>query len=387
MFKKTKKIILTILTTTLLAVCMIVPAFAADSTLALSPRFNAVSYAALNPQTAAACNCDPVAMYNYYMTTGVKQGQRIYPTLLPTNNEMLFLYMANNRSYYVKNGLNVGFPYFNLTNYMLMNPDLVLLYGNNPAMYLYHYINYGIYEGRSSGSAFDPARAIVWNSGIAALCNPTLDPGRIYGNYAATTGLATTANIQVVSDATGNLFAKQVYVAPAPVYGDEVRPASCASEHFWDYYYKDGAHKRRCRRCDRVESTDQHSYELKSADDATHTYKCGCGDTYAEPHRYNAEKKACDKCGHGMCPPAPASAPAPAIDPPAAASAPAPAIDPPAPVSDPAPMSDGAPVGEPSLDQGNDQGPAADQSPAADQTPAPDETPAPDPIPVDPPLE
>ena len=175
-----------------LTICMSVPVMAADKTPAVPGAFASSQYSVLNPGVAAQSGGDINKMYQHYLTEGVREGERIYATPAPTTVEKLFLFMSYNRNDYLNKGLSPTFPYFDLNNYIAQNPGLIAMYGTNGDMYLYHYVNFGVYEGKASGSLLDPAKVIAWNSGIAGLDNPRLDPSKIMSNYTATTGQLTT---------------------------------------------------------------------------------------------------------------------------------------------------------------------------------------------------
>lgn len=305
MFKKIKIICMSMILTVLLCVGATATVKAAniDATLAVSPKFNAATYALLNPQTALESNYDITQMYNSYMSNGVKNGQRIYATPLPTTNEYLFKYMAYNRASYIKNGLNANFAYFNLANYMTLNPDLIPVYGTNYALYVYHYVNFGIYEGRPSGAIFDPARAIVFNPALASLNNASLDPNKIYNNYVATTGLTTTAMIGVVNDATGNLAVKTVAPtpAPAPVVNNGSGDCNYCGHHY-EYMNRGDYHIKRCTKCGYVNQESGHNYVVTDthygANFLEHKMHCEqCGAEKGETHWDGRGDGRCDKCG------------------------------------------------------------------------------------------
>ena len=80
--------------------------------------------------------------------------------------DRLRLYANLIRDYYLKNFRNTGFRYFNAEKYLAeyedvrldalrYSPDDIYLYA------LYHYLEHGITEGRSSGTSFDPMVAIL----------------------------------------------------------------------------------------------------------------------------------------------------------------------------------------------------------------------------------
>ncbi len=268
MRKIAKSIIATLLCVTLIFGANL-NTFALDGTLAVSPKFNALNYGLLNPSVALSCNYDATAMFNHYMTTGAKCGERFVATAVPTNMEYLFKYMAYNRSLYVSKGLNADFAYFNVANYIAANPDLVPYYGTNLSLYLYHYINYGIYEGRGSGTLFDPARAIEFNAGIASLNNPKLNPDTIFLNYKATTGLAITSHLAAAFNGAGDIYTVATSTpAPTPTATATVASSGSSSNscsHHWIWEAQDdGTHRSVCDSCRKAggQAPQPHRYVL-----------------------------------------------------------------------------------------------------------------------------
>ncbi len=289
------------------ALCITVPVSAAqkknaiDNTLAVPPVFASSQYALLNPAIALQCNNDLTAMYNHYMSTGVRNGERIYATPMLTPVESLFLFMSYNRQQYIKNGMSATWPYFNLNNYIALNPDLIKSYGTNMPMYLYHYVNFGIYEGRQNGTMTDPAKVITWNPAVAQMGNAKLSPAKIIGNYTAFTGQPTTALLSAP-------------VKAAPVQTTYVYYSSPRS-HEHDWYYEsidDEKHWKKCHDCDE-EHKEDHDYKVKAqtnGGDATkHILKCKkCDHRYITAHTpsytyngsggTNTHQVKCSVCGY-----------------------------------------------------------------------------------------
>ncbi len=299
--KKFKALMLvTILIVTTL--CTSVPVMAAkkktsapkvDTTLATPPAFVSSQYALLNPVIAAQCGGDVNKMYQHYMASGVRTGERLYATPLRMPMENLFLYMSYNRQDYLKKGLNANYPYFNLANYMTMNPGLVAQYGANPALYLYHYVNFGVYEGKSSGSLTDPAKVVLWNSGIASLNNAKLSPAKIMNNYTATTGQVSTL-----------ILAQPVKQTPAPA------PTYTQSKHEHDWKYEsidDDKHWKKCKNCDEKEKEDHHYHVYSQADGtdtSKHVLKCSkCDHKYVQAHYDKNNDGKCDRCDYRIVAP------------------------------------------------------------------------------------
>ena len=275
--------------------CASVPVFGAqkiDNTLAVPPAFSTSQYALLNPAVAAQCGNNVTLMYNHYMSEGVRKGERLYATLTPTPIEKLFLYMSYNRADYVKKGLNATYPYFNLNNYIALNQDLVKVYGVNMPLYLYHYVNFGIYEGRPSGSLTDPAKVITWNPALAEFGNAKLSPAKIISNYTSVTGQISTASLSVPKKTA------------QPASASSVTPSS-KHEHDWKYEsIDDDKHWKECRNCDEKYKEDHHYHLYAQTDgsDATrHVLKCSkCDHKYAQKHYDKKGNGKCDECGYPM---------------------------------------------------------------------------------------
>ncbi len=281
---------------TVLVIVSAVPVMAApaiDSTLAVPPVFASSQYAALNPGVFAECGGDMLKMYNHYLTQGVRNGERIYATPAPTATEALFLYMSYNRQNYIKNGMSANYPYFNVNNYVALNPDLVKTYGANMPMYMYHYVNYGVYEGRQNGTLTDPAKVIAWNPGIAELDNGKMSPTKIISNYTAATGQPTTA---ILSNPPKPAPVQTVYYY-----------SSSKHEHDWKYEsIDDEKHWKECKDCDEKEKEDHHYHVYSTTngtDTSKHVLKCSkCDHKWAQAHYDKNGDGKCDKCDYVMVP-------------------------------------------------------------------------------------
>ena len=278
---KIKKLLFAAIVSSIVIVASAFPAFAADATLAVSPKFNSTFYAMLNPVSAQASGYDITQMYNHYMTTGVKQGERIYATAIPTTGEYLFKYMSYNRSLYLKEGLNPAFPFFNVNNYIIQNKDLVPIFGTNLQLYLLHYVNYGIYEGRSSGTVFDPARAIEFNVALCQLNNAKLEPYAIFNNFVAGTGMLTTAGLAVTVNSLGEPVATLNIPKPQPVVvcytscNNNSSSGSGSGQCAHDWYYKNFTthHQPVCTKCGKEGDPEDHHFTLNNG--ALSCFRCG----------------------------------------------------------------------------------------------------------------
>ena len=174
-----------------------------DPTLAVPPAFSVSQYAFLNPATAIQCGFNTQKMYNYYVQKGVYEGQRLFATPVAMPIEKVFQYMAKNRKFYIQNGKADGFAYLDLSNYILQNMDLYPVLGSSTDMWLYHYINFGVYEGRSCGTTIDPIKVILWNPAIAELNNPNLEPDKIMVNFTNVANKFDTQTLQTILNPSG----------------------------------------------------------------------------------------------------------------------------------------------------------------------------------------
>ena len=81
-------------------------------------------------------NSSPLYYPDYY--------RKKYPDLKNLDERSLFMHFTNNG---IKEGRQAS-PNFDLATYMVKNPDLVKAFGNDLKQYYYHYLIYGINEGR-----------------------------------------------------------------------------------------------------------------------------------------------------------------------------------------------------------------------------------------------
>lgn len=150
-----------IMAAALMATLVIVPtatAFAAPAVqteqvaqtqqLTLRDIFSPELYAEQNPDVVAAYGNDPEALFNHFVTCGMKEGR-------------------------------VFSPLFDLAAYM-QQADLAAVYGDNLAGYIEHFVTFGIYEAASGqrGSA-----GVLFNPLTYAAAYG--DVGAAYGNNIA----------------------------------------------------------------------------------------------------------------------------------------------------------------------------------------------------------
>lgn len=70
---------------------------------------------------------------------------------------------AAQKAVLLENARNYYKEHFNVSAYKKANPDLVPIYGDDENAYLEHYLTCGIYEGRRTGTGFDPIAYIINN--------------------------------------------------------------------------------------------------------------------------------------------------------------------------------------------------------------------------------
>ena len=168
------------------------------------------------------------------------------------------------------------------------------MYGADPTMYLYHYVNYGIYEGRPNGTVTDPAKVIAWNPAVAEMGNAKMSPQAIMNNYTVTTGQITTT---ILSNPP-----KQATPTVTYYY------SSRSHEHDWYYESIDDVkHWKKCHDCD-DEHKEDHHYKVKSqtngTDTSKHVLKCSrCDHKFVQAHYDRNGDGRCDECGYQMVAP------------------------------------------------------------------------------------
>lgn len=127
--------------------------------------------------------------------------KKIIESLSPTNRIRLFVRMA--RNYYYANYLDFNNKYFNAYAYLRANPDVAAKarISNDPILYaLEHYLNTGIYEGRSSQTSFDPILAILIDPDciLAVMETGELTPDIINQEFIKHTGITTTEGYTIL---------------------------------------------------------------------------------------------------------------------------------------------------------------------------------------------
>lgn len=93
-----------------------------DELQAVAKVFDASYYATLYPDVAANSNGSQLWLLNHYITYGIYENRNASAS-------------------------------FNATDYMLKNPDLQAIYGDNMPAYAFHYVNAGQAEGRDATPA------------------------------------------------------------------------------------------------------------------------------------------------------------------------------------------------------------------------------------------
>lgn len=130
-----------------------------------------------------------VTKYNKTAINSLKdKAEELVPSLTPTSKVRLFVMLS--RDYYLKNLNNPGFKFFDAERYLEKNPDVksAAIASGEQDLKVYalnHYLDRGIYEGRSSMSAFDPVKAIITNPGLfdEVSVTDTALPEAVYNAY------------------------------------------------------------------------------------------------------------------------------------------------------------------------------------------------------------
>ena len=163
--------------------------------------------------------------------TGSEQDIKIARDLIAALKpvDRLRLYVELSKDYYLKNYRNKGFKYFNAERYLAANQDVLLaaLKYSPDDIYAYaikHYLEQGIFEGRSSGTGFDPMVAILAQPEILfdiLISSEKAIPDILHESYLRVTGRTTTESYVVLGD---SLLVIDKYVNNSVIDGDEPQP-------------------------------------------------------------------------------------------------------------------------------------------------------------------
>ncbi|MCQ2082410.1 MAG: hypothetical protein MJZ11_12200 [Lachnospiraceae bacterium] len=126
---------------------------------------------------------------------------------------LISLFVKNNMQYYLKHFMDSDFPFFNVKNYALANPDVVAVLGNDPEVLLRHYLTYGAKEGRSCGTKTDPVVAIVTHP--ETMFTGSMAPEIVIATFAKVTGTTSTEGIILSISDNGTVAVREV-LANAP---------------------------------------------------------------------------------------------------------------------------------------------------------------------------
>ena len=118
-----------------------------------SPRF----YSDNNLDLKKAFGYNWESLYNHFMSYGIKEFRNSSPVYYGDYYRKKYPDLANFDgqsliNHFMNYGINEGrqaSPNFDVISYKNKNPDLVNAYGNNLKNYYYHYLFYGINEGRA----------------------------------------------------------------------------------------------------------------------------------------------------------------------------------------------------------------------------------------------
>jgi len=157
----------------------------------------------------------------------LKKATDLIASLRPVDR--LKLYVELTRDFYLKNYRNKGFKYFNAERYLAANEDVMLAaLKYSPAdIYGYalkHYLEQGIFEGRPSGTGFDPMAAILAKPEILFDLVYNSDkpiPDMLHESFIRITGKTTTDSYTILR---GSLLVIEKYVNNSEVDGDDPKP-------------------------------------------------------------------------------------------------------------------------------------------------------------------
>lgn len=111
-------------------------------------NFDVEAYKEAYPDLVAAFGDDEAAYLNHYLEFGMAEGRS-------AGGFDAIAFIINNYDYFAEHGLHANFPFFNVEKYKAANPDLKEAFGDDLALYLNHYLNFGIFENRSSCGEID----------------------------------------------------------------------------------------------------------------------------------------------------------------------------------------------------------------------------------------
>lgn len=204
--------------------------------------FDADFYAQTYPWIARAVGSSERALKAHYRQYGYYLGLLGHATDTDASRlrglRTLMRFLSENREYYLQHYLDADFAWFDPAVYLQENPDVYIYLweeavasGYTPTTAeLYrgavrHYLDFGAIQGRSSGTAFDPAWAILAEPSIINPAAKNVRPQEVAAAYALTTGKAVTTDL-VVNDEIGGLPTQRTApvatgTVPAPVEGPQ----------------------------------------------------------------------------------------------------------------------------------------------------------------------
>ncbi len=193
-----------------LAAAIFVSGVPATGVYAATEAYQAVNMSAGVQRSDVAAVSRAVAAVKEARRTGseedIKKARDLIAALSPVDR--LRLYVEFTKDYYLKNYRSKGFKYFNVVKYLAANEDVVLaaLKFSPNDMYGYaikHYLEKGIFEGRSCGTDFDPMVAILAKPEILfeiVFFSEKEIPDLIYESFVRVTGKTTTESYEVFRD-------------------------------------------------------------------------------------------------------------------------------------------------------------------------------------------
>lgn len=138
--------------------------FSLSSVSVYAATVDADFYKTVYKDVVAVYGDNEKAFQSHYDRYGEKEGRsaNVEDAINKRDIRSLLIYFfSKNAGYYRTNALEPGFAFFNADNYLMNNPDLAAIIGNNKAAALEHYLTFGALEGRGCGTTFDPVIAIT----------------------------------------------------------------------------------------------------------------------------------------------------------------------------------------------------------------------------------
>ena len=254
---------------------------------ALKKIFDANLYAKAYPDVAAAYGNDREALWNHYVTHGIKEGRTQIST-------------------------------FNVFAYISAYPDLRNAFGDDLVAYYVHYANNGINENRKLTTVDAATKAGITVTGLQGqvIARPTPIQVPDLSSYSVPSSVPKADTVNATPKATTQptetpqpteVPSPSVTPTPTPTPEEPSGPTTC--DHSW----KEGVCERCGKQCEHNWNTSGtceicnkscgHEYEISQiTDDAQyHQLICRvCGHTEKEEHKFSevGSIKKCEECGY-----------------------------------------------------------------------------------------